>query len=101
MKIKELFVQSVFVSASVDSVREGAVAAGLTALMILLFLGSWREKLSLIKAAGPLLEGDDHAGLRYAAAPTDSCTPAALSSVRAAAMADCIVCGSLRISAAA
>src|SRR5712692_5738049 len=46
MEIKELFDQSVFVSASVDSVlREGAIAAGLTALMILLFLGSWRSPL--------------------------------------------------------
>src|SRR5689334_21853742 len=46
MEIKELFDQSVFVSASVDSLlREGAIAAGLTALMILLFLGSWRSTL--------------------------------------------------------
>src|SRR6266849_2566089 len=46
MEIMELFDQSVFVSASVDSVlREGAIAAGLTALMILLFLGSWRSTL--------------------------------------------------------
>ena len=46
MQIKELFDQSVFVNASVDSVlREGAIAAGLTALMILLFLGSWRSTL--------------------------------------------------------
>src|SRR5580704_37681 len=46
MEIKELFDQSVFVSNSVDSVlREGAIAAGLTALMILLFLGSWRSTL--------------------------------------------------------
>src|SRR3982074_2734623 len=46
MEIKELFDQSVFVSASVGSVlREGAIAAGLTALMILLFLGSWRSTL--------------------------------------------------------
>src|SRR5712675_982384 len=46
MEIKELFDQSVFVSASVHSVlREGAIAAGLTALMILLFLGSWRSTL--------------------------------------------------------
>jgi hypothetical protein len=46
LEIKELFDQSVFVSASVDSVlREGAIAAGLTALMILLFLGSWRSTL--------------------------------------------------------
>ena len=44
--IKELFDQSVFVTASVNGVlREGAIAAGLTALMILLFLGSWRSTL--------------------------------------------------------
>ena len=46
MKIKELFDQSVFVNAAVNSVlREGAIAAGLTALMILLFVGSWRSTL--------------------------------------------------------
>src|SRR5467141_4022051 len=46
MKITELFDQSVFVNAAVDAVlREGAIAAGLTALMILLFLGSWRSTL--------------------------------------------------------
>ena len=44
MKIALLFDQSVFVSAAIDSVlREGAIAAGLTALMILVFLGSWRS----------------------------------------------------------
>src|ERR1700739_4371561 len=43
MVIKSLFDQSVFVTSSLISVlREGATAAGLTALMILLFLGSWR-----------------------------------------------------------
>jgi multidrug efflux pump subunit AcrB len=46
MKIEELFDQSVFVNAAVDSVlREGAIAAELTTLMILLFLGSWRSTL--------------------------------------------------------
>jgi multidrug efflux pump subunit AcrB len=46
MEIKELFDQSMFVSASVDSLLpERAIAAGLTALMILLFLGSWRSTL--------------------------------------------------------
>ena len=46
MQINELFDQSVFVKPSVDGVlREGAIAAGLTALMILLFLGSWRSTL--------------------------------------------------------
>src|SRR5262245_50931685 len=44
MVINELFDQSVFVTASVEGVlREGAIAAGLTAMMILLFLGSWRS----------------------------------------------------------
>jgi multidrug efflux pump subunit AcrB len=46
MKITELFDQSVFVTNSVNGVlREGAIAAGLTALMILIFLGSWRSTL--------------------------------------------------------
>lgn len=44
LKITELFDQSVFVTNSVNGVlREGAIAAGLTAMMILLFLGSWRS----------------------------------------------------------
>jgi multidrug efflux pump subunit AcrB len=46
LKISELFDQSVFVTSSVKGVlREGAIAAGLTALMILIFLGSWRSTL--------------------------------------------------------
>jgi multidrug efflux pump subunit AcrB len=46
MVIKSLFDQSVFVASSVISVlREGAIAAALTALMILLFLGSWRPTI--------------------------------------------------------
>jgi multidrug efflux pump subunit AcrB len=46
LQISELFDQSVFVSASVLGVlREGAIAAVLTALMILMFLGSWRSTL--------------------------------------------------------
>jgi len=46
LKLEPLFDQSVFVRAAVDGVlKEGAVAAGLTALMILLFLGSWRSTL--------------------------------------------------------
>lgn len=44
MKIALLFDQSTFVSDAISSVlREGAIAAGLTALMILVFLGSWRS----------------------------------------------------------
>jgi multidrug efflux pump subunit AcrB len=46
LKITELFDQSIFVTNSVTGVlREGAIAAGLTALMILIFLGSWRSTL--------------------------------------------------------
>src|ERR1700761_1387749 len=46
MQIHMLFDQSVFVQNAITSVlREGAIAAGLTALMIMLFLGSWRSTL--------------------------------------------------------
>jgi multidrug efflux pump subunit AcrB len=46
LNITELFDQSVFVTQSVKGVlREGAIAAALTALMILIFLGSWRSTL--------------------------------------------------------
>jgi multidrug efflux pump subunit AcrB len=46
MQIKELFDQSVFVRDSIEGLlREGAIAGGLTALMIVLFLGSWRSTL--------------------------------------------------------
>jgi CzcA family heavy metal efflux pump len=46
LKITELFDQSIFVKASIAGVlREGVIAASLTALMILLFLGSWRSTL--------------------------------------------------------
>jgi CzcA family heavy metal efflux pump len=46
LNIKELFDQSIFVKAAIVGVlREGAIAACLTALMILLFLGSWCSTL--------------------------------------------------------
>ena len=46
LNIRELFDQSIFVRASIEGVlREGIIAACLTALMILLFLGSWRSTL--------------------------------------------------------
>ncbi|MCK1447439.1 efflux RND transporter permease subunit [Bradyrhizobium sp. 48] len=46
LKVSQLFDQSVFVTNSVNGVlREGAIAAALTALMILIFLGSWRSTL--------------------------------------------------------
>jgi multidrug efflux pump subunit AcrB len=49
MKFTPLFDQSVFVSnAIVDVVREGAIAAGLTGLMILMFLGSWRSTVIVL-----------------------------------------------------
>ncbi len=44
--LKPLFDQSVFVRAAVTGVvKEALIAAGLTGLMILLFLGSWRSTL--------------------------------------------------------
>jgi multidrug efflux pump subunit AcrB len=46
MTITQLFDQSIFVRAAINGVlREGVIAACLTALMILLFLGSWRSTL--------------------------------------------------------
>lgn len=49
LKVVPLFDQSGFVSDSIgEVVREGAIAAGLTGLMILLFLGSWRATLVVL-----------------------------------------------------
>ena len=46
VQVKEFNDQSLFVRAAVSGVvREGAIAAALTALMILLFLGSWRSTI--------------------------------------------------------
>jgi multidrug efflux pump subunit AcrB len=46
LNLQFLFDQSVFVRAAVQNVlHEGVIAAGLTGLMILLFLGSWRSTL--------------------------------------------------------
>jgi multidrug efflux pump subunit AcrB len=46
LQITPLFDQSIFVSESINEViREASIAAALTALMILLFLGSWRSTL--------------------------------------------------------
>ncbi len=46
LEITPLFDQSIFISESINEViREAAIAAGLTALTILLFLGSWRSTL--------------------------------------------------------
>ncbi|MBV8550346.1 MAG: efflux RND transporter permease subunit [Acidobacteriaceae bacterium] len=52
--IRPLFDQSIFVKASLQGVlREASIAAVLTALMILLFLGSWRSTL-IIATSIPL-----------------------------------------------
>src|SRR5271156_1724632 len=49
VNIEPICDQSVFVKASLDSVlMGGAMAAGLTALMILLFLGNWRLTLIIL-----------------------------------------------------
>ena len=46
LDVSLLLDQSIFVRASIDTVlKEGLLAAGLTALMILLFIGSWRSTL--------------------------------------------------------
>jgi multidrug efflux pump subunit AcrB len=47
--VKPLFDQSVFVRGAIDGVlREALIAAGLTGLMMLLFLGSWRSTLIVL-----------------------------------------------------
>jgi multidrug efflux pump subunit AcrB len=52
--IKILFDQSIFVRAALEGVvKEAAIAAGLTAIMILLFLGSWRSTV-IIAVSIPL-----------------------------------------------
>jgi CzcA family heavy metal efflux pump len=54
LKIDVLADQSLFVKAAINGVvREGAVAAALTSLMILLFLGSWRSTV-IIATSIPL-----------------------------------------------
>src|SRR6202050_323061 len=54
LRIQPLADQSLFVRAAIDGVvREATIAAGLTALMILLFLGSWRSTV-IIAVSIPL-----------------------------------------------
>jgi multidrug efflux pump subunit AcrB len=54
LQVKQFADQSIFVKAAVSGVvREGVIAAVLTALMILLFLGSWRSTL-IIATSIPL-----------------------------------------------
>jgi len=49
LKLDFLFDQSLFVRSSINGVvREAVIAAGLTGLMILLFLGSWRATLIVV-----------------------------------------------------
>src|SRR5450432_3927315 len=46
LKVRELFDQSLFVRAAINGVvREATIAACLTGMMILLFLGSWRSTI--------------------------------------------------------
>ncbi len=61
LKVTLLFDQSLFVRAAVEGVvKEAAIAAGLTALMILLFLGSWRATLIVVDLHPALHPGLDH-----------------------------------------
>src|SRR5204862_5592102 len=54
LQIKQLADQSVFVRASIQGVvREAVIAACLTAIMILVFLGSWRSTI-IIAVSIPL-----------------------------------------------
>jgi multidrug efflux pump subunit AcrB len=49
LAVEPLFDQSVFVRGAIDGVvREAAIAAGLTGLMMLLFLGSWRSTVIVL-----------------------------------------------------
>jgi multidrug efflux pump subunit AcrB len=49
LKVTPLFDQSIFVRASVMGViKEASIAAGLTAIMLLVFLGSWRSTLIVV-----------------------------------------------------
>jgi multidrug efflux pump subunit AcrB len=49
LDVRLLFDQSIFVRAALqDVLREALIAAGLTGLMILLFLGSWRSTLIIV-----------------------------------------------------
>jgi CzcA family heavy metal efflux pump len=49
LKITSLFDQSLFVRASINGViREGLIAAALTAVMILIFLGDWRPTIVIL-----------------------------------------------------
>ncbi len=49
LKVSLLFDQSIFVRASVEGVvKEAGIAAALTALMLLVFLGSWRSTLIVV-----------------------------------------------------
>src|SRR5438067_1918104 len=49
LKVAMLFDQSIFVRASIEGVvKEALIAAGLTALMLLVFLGSWRSTVIVL-----------------------------------------------------
>jgi multidrug efflux pump subunit AcrB len=49
LKVNQLFDQSLFVRASIQGVlREGLIAACLTVIMILLFLGNWKSTLIIL-----------------------------------------------------
>jgi multidrug efflux pump subunit AcrB len=49
LKVTALFDQSLFVRASINGVvREGLIAAALTAVMILIFLGDWRPTIVIL-----------------------------------------------------
>ena len=64
IKVTPLFDQSVFVKAAIKGVvAEAVIAAGLTATMVLLFLGNWRSTV-IIAATIPRAGTADHPGPR-------------------------------------
>ncbi len=70
LKASLLFDQSVFVRAAVSGVvKEAAIAAALTALMILLFLGSWRSTLIVVVSSPAVDLGLDHRAARAGGIP--------------------------------
>ena len=65
MKLELLSDQSRFVSASIHGVlTEGVIAASLTGLLILLFLGSWRSTLIVDDQHPAVDPGRDHRAAR-------------------------------------
>ena len=72
IKVRPLFDQSVFVKAAISGVvHEALVAAGLTAALILIFLGNWRSTL-IVAVSIPLSILASLVALDFSARPSTS-----------------------------